>query len=62
MKFAGKVLAKAYERGEIKKDQKQINDFEAALELLPATKIENYMYQNKGDLKFEKVTQQWKMN
>jgi len=47
---------------EIKKDQKQINDFEAALELLPATKIENYMYQNKGDLKFDKVTEQWKMN
>ncbi|MBK9190327.1 MAG: CRTAC1 family protein [Crocinitomicaceae bacterium] len=46
----------------IKENQLQKTDFNAALELLPATKIENYMFRNTGDLKFEKVTEQWKMN
>jgi enediyne biosynthesis protein E4 len=47
---------------EIRKDQKQTTDYQAALELLPATKIENYMYRNTGNLKFEKVTEKWGMN
>jgi len=46
----------------IKENQLQKTDFNAALELLPATKIENYMFRNTGDLKFEKVTEQWNMN
>jgi hypothetical protein len=47
---------------QIKQNQTQKTDFKAALELLPATKIQNYMFKNSGDLKFEKVTDQWNLN
>jgi hypothetical protein len=47
---------------QIKQNQTQKTDFKAALELLPATKIQNYMFKNAGDLKFEKVTEQWNLN
>lgn len=43
----------------IKEGQLQKNNFQTALDLLPATKIQNYVYHNVGDLKFEKVTESW---
>lgn len=46
----------------IMENQTQKTDFKAALDLLPATKIQNYMFHNKGNLKFEKVTEQWNLN
>lgn len=46
----------------IKQNQTQKNNFNEALEMLPATKIQNYFYHNSGDLKFEKVTEKWGMN
>ncbi len=32
------------------------------LEIMPSTKVSNYMYRNVGHLKFESVTDQWGMN
>ncbi|MBI3134785.1 MAG: VCBS repeat-containing protein [Bacteroidetes bacterium] len=43
----------------IRQNQTQKTNFKAALELLPATKIQNYMFHNSGHLKFEKVTDAW---
>ena len=46
----------------IRQNQAQQKDFKAALELLPSTKIQNYVYKNTGDLKFEKMNDAWKIN
>lgn len=43
--------------------QKEANDevgeLQAELDLIPATKIVNYMYRNEGDLQFKKVSENW---
>lgn len=45
-----------------KKAKGELENFEAALELVPTTKIENYFYKNEGNLKFSKVTEDWGMD
>lgn len=47
---------------EAQKRNGQFSGFEEALDLMPATKIENYFYQNAGDLHFKKVTEEWGAN
>lgn len=42
-----------------KKATGEIESFQDGLDLVPSTKIKNYMYQNQGDLKFSKVTSDW---
>lgn len=37
----------------------EIENFEEGLALMPTTKIFNYIYQNKGDIHFEKKTKDW---
>ncbi|MBI3134781.1 MAG: VCBS repeat-containing protein [Bacteroidetes bacterium] len=44
---------------ETKKRDGNFADYEEALELMPATKIRNYMFQNTGDLHFNKVMDEW---
>ncbi len=38
---------------------KKIETFEEALNLMPKTKVENYMFKNNGDLTFTKVNSEW---
>lgn len=38
------------------------NSFQEALDLMPSTKISNYMFQNNGDLTFSSVAKKWKMD
>ncbi|NOQ72323.1 MAG: hypothetical protein GQ574_10005 [Crocinitomix sp.] len=42
-----------------KKATGEIENFQDGLELVPTAKIENYMYQNQGELKFLKTTADW---
>ncbi len=37
----------------------EVGDLKNELDLIPATKIENYIYKNEGDLHFEKVSGDW---
>ena len=45
-----------------KKDEGDIDDLQAELDLIPATKIENYIFHNQGDLTFKKATAEWGMD
>jgi len=40
----------------------EVNGFEDALELMPSTKIENYIFQNNGDLTFTKKISEWNLD
>ena len=40
---------------------KRYSDFQKVLELIPSNKISNYIYHNKGDLRFENATEAWGM-
>jgi enediyne biosynthesis protein E4 len=42
--------------------QGKVSGFQEALELMPATKIENYIFRNNGDLTFAKKTEEWRIN
>ncbi|WP_066756516.1 VCBS repeat-containing protein [Crocinitomix algicola] len=42
-----------------KKQSGGIEDLQQELALIPATKIENYMFRNNGNLTFEKATKDW---
>ncbi len=45
-----------------KKATGEIENFQDGLDLVPTTKIENYIYQNQGELNFSKVTADWGMD
>lgn len=51
-------------KGEVLKRQQGGEQFtlESVLALLPSEKLDNYMYQNNGDLTFTKVTEDWGLN
>lgn len=42
-----------------KKANNELADFKSELELIPVTKTLNYIFENKGGLKFQKVTSDW---
>lgn len=44
---------------EAQKREGKFSGFQEALELMPATKIQNYVFQNSGNLKFEKRIEDW---
>ncbi len=49
-----------YSRKHAKMEQNgEIDNFQEGLELMPTTKIFNYIYQNKGGIAFEKKTEDW---
>ena len=66
--FISNGIAKDYTnqdfRGEVLKRQQVGEQFtlESVLALLPSEKLDNYMYQNNGDLTFSKVTEDWGLN
>jgi hypothetical protein len=45
-----------------KKRNNSLGSFKEELALIPSTKIENYIFKNGGDLKFEKVSSEWGMD
>ena len=45
-----------------KKANEEIQSFDKELELIPTTKIENYIFKNEGNLKFKKMTADWGLN
>ena len=46
----------------IKEEQGEIQNFEEGLDLMPTTKIYNYIYKNEGDIHFTKKTSDWKFD
>lgn len=44
------------------RDTVKANSYNDLLELMPSTKISNYLFKNKGDLTFEDVSDEWGLN
>jgi hypothetical protein len=46
----------------IRKETGKFDDYQEELELMPTTKIFNYVYENEGDIHFTKRTEDWKID